>query len=159
MKAGSVLLIHTILVSSAQAFLSAVIPSHHHTYFSSRTKTQAKDDKQEDNASQNAADMTARDVVVACMDGLLNNDKPWANAGLELCWDYSSDRNRAAQGGDFEEFISYASNPTFSTMVDAKEYSIENVGKYIPGTNTRGAMQTVLVKVQPLTGEERSFLW
>lgn len=159
MKARSVLLIHTILVSSAQAFLSAVISCQHHsTYFLSRTKTQAKDDESED-ASLNTADMTARDVVVTCMDGLLNNDTPWANAGLELCWDYSSDRNRAAQGGDFEEFISYASNPTFSTMVDAKEYSIENVGKYIPGTNTRGAMQTVLVKVQPLNGEERSFLW
>lgn len=159
MKARSVLLTHTILVSSAQAFHSAVIPRHHHsTYFLSRTKTQAKDDEQED-ASLSAADMTARDVVVACMDGLLNNNTPWANAGLELCWDYSSDRNRAAQGGSFDDFITYASNPTFSTMVDAKEYSIENVGTFIPGTNTRGAMQTVLVKVQPLNGEERSFLW
>lgn len=158
MNARSVLLIHTILVSSAQAFLSA-LSQHHSTNFLSRTKSQAKDDKPED-ASQNAADdMTARDVVVACMDGLLNNNTPWANAGLELCWDYSSDRNRAAQGGNFDDFINYASNPTFSTMVDAKEYSIENVGKYIPGTNTRGAMQTVLVKVQPLNGEERSFLW
>mmetsp|Transcript_8512 Transcript_8512/g.12780 ORF Transcript_8512/g.12780 Transcript_8512/m.12780 type:complete len:122 (-) Transcript_8512:986-1351(-) len=78
---------------------------------------------------------------------------------LGLFKDYSSDRNRAAQGGSFDEFITYASNPTFSTMVNAKEYSIENVGAYIKGTNTRGAMQTVLVKVQPLKGEERSFLW
>eukprot|EP00984_Skeletonema_dohrnii_P015200 scaffold6516_cov68-Skeletonema_dohrnii-CCMP3373.AAC.1 len=77
---------------------------------------------------------------------------------LGLFKDYSSDRNRAAQGGSFDEFITYASNPTFSTMVNAKEYSIENVGAYIPPTNTRGAMQTVLVKVQPLKGEERSFL-
>ena len=44
-------------------------------------------------------------------------------------------------------------------MVDAKEYSIESVGAYIPGTNTRGAMQTVLVKVQSSRGEDRSFLW
>lgn len=157
-----VLVIHAIFVSSAQAFLSALIPRQHY-YLS--TTTNANNDElgdaniNENNSSLNTADATARDVVVACMDGLLNNDKPWANAGLELCWDYSSDRNRAAQGGSFVEFVTYASNPTFSTMVDAKEYSIENVGSYIPGTNTRGAMQTVLVKVQSLKGEERSFLW
>eukprot|EP00986_Skeletonema_menzelii_P016137 scaffold13801_cov160-Skeletonema_menzelii.AAC.4 len=157
-----VLVIHAIFVSSAQAFLSALIPRQH--YYPS-TITNANNDElgdaniNESNLSLNTADATARDVVVACMDGLLNNDKPWANAGLELCWDYSSDRNRAAQGGSFVEFVTYASNPTFSTMVDAKEYSIENVGSYIPGTNTRGAMQTVLVKVQSLKGEERSFLW
>lgn len=142
-----VLVIHAILISSTQAFLPALIPRQHY-YLST---TNANNDE--------PADASARDVVVACMDGLLNNDKPWANAGLELCWDYSSDRNRAAQGGSFDEFITYASNPTFSTMVDAKEYSIENVGSYIPGTNTRGAMQTVLVKVQSLKGEERAFLW
>ena len=106
-----------------------------------------------------SADKTARDVVVTCMDGLANNDNPWENAGLELCWDYSSDRNRAAQGGSFEEFISYASNPTFSSMVNAKGYSVENVGTLIPGSMTRGPMQTVLIKVQSCKGEERSYLW
>ncbi len=159
-------LILLVLVSSAQAFLSAVIPRQQQSK-SFLSKFQAKDTEQEDaninegssSLKLNAADVTARDVVVACMDGLLNNDTPWANAGLELCWDYSSDRNRAAQGGSFAAFITYASNPTFSTMVDAKEYSIENVGNYIPGTKTRGAMQTILIKVQPLNGEERSFLW
>ena len=147
----SFLILVAILISSAQAFLSALIPRRHYNYCLSTTS--AKNDEPGD------ANATARDVVVACMDGLLNNDKPWANAGLELCWDYSSDRNRAAQGGSFDEFMNYASNPTFSTMVDAKEYSIESVGKYIPGTNTRGAMQTVLVKVQSSKGEDRSFLW
>ena len=94
--------IHAILISSAQAFLSALIPRRHYNYCLSTTY--AKNDETGDAAA------TARDVVVACMDGLLNNDKPWANAGLELCWDYSSDRNRAAQGGSFDEFITYASN-------------------------------------------------
>mmetsp|Transcript_2708 Transcript_2708/g.4209 ORF Transcript_2708/g.4209 Transcript_2708/m.4209 type:complete len:192 (+) Transcript_2708:49-624(+) len=151
-----------LLLPTAQAFLLATHPRQHQSSYLSTTNA---NDAQEDaninrgNSPLSADDVTARDVVVACMDGLLNNDTPWANSGLEICWDYSSDRNRAAQGGSFDEFISYASNPTFSTMVNAKEYSIENVGAYIKGTNTRGAMQTVLVKVQPLKGEERSFLW
>ncbi|KAK1736587.1 hypothetical protein QTG54_012609 [Skeletonema marinoi] len=156
------LVIQTILLSTAQAFLLA---THPRQYQSSYLSTTNANDAPEDaninrgNSPLSAANVTARDVVVACMDGLLNNDTPWANSGLEICWDYSSDRNRAAQGGSFDEFITYASNPTFSTMVNAKEFSIENVGAYIKGTNTRGAMQTVLVKVQPLQGEERSFLW
>eukprot|EP00985_Skeletonema_marinoi_P024462 scaffold17009_cov107-Skeletonema_marinoi.AAC.5 len=139
------LVIQTILLSSAQAFLLATHPRQHQSSYLSTTNA---NDAQEDaninrgNSPLSAADVTARDVVVACMDGLLNNDTPWANSGLEICWDYSSDRNRAAQGGSFDDFITYASNPTFSTMVNSKEYSIENVGVYIKGTNTRGAMQT-----------------
>ncbi len=163
----AVLVIHTILlVSTAQAFLSAVILETnrrpHSSYLMSTTNA---NDEQEDaninksSSSLNTAYVTARDVVVACMDGLSKNDSPWANAGLEICWEYSSDRNRAAQGGSLDDFITYASNPTFSAMVNAKEYSVEKVGAYIPGTMTRGAMQTVLIKVQSLKGEERSFLW
>jgi hypothetical protein len=158
--------IHTILESS-QAFLSAVILTTnrrpHFTYLSA-TNNNANDEQEDANIkngslSLNTADVTALDVVVACMDGLSNNDTPWANAGLEICFEYSSDRNRAAQGGSLDDFITYASNPTFSAMVNAKEYSVEKVGAYIPGTMTRGAMQTVLIKVQSLKGEERSFLW
>ena len=140
---------------SAQAFLSAGLRPHSCSCIHV-TNNANNDDANESVTSPNK---TARDVVVTCMDGLLTNDSPWANAGLEVCWDYSSDNNRAAQGGSLDEFITYASNPTFATMVNAKDYSIENVGRYIPGTNTRGAMQTVLVKVQSSKGEERSFLW
>jgi hypothetical protein len=144
-----VLITHIILVSSAQAFfLSAATLATYRRPRSSLFTT-----------SCDANDLTALDIVITCMDGLSNNDTPWANAGLELCWEYSSDRNMAAQGGNLDKFITYASNPTFSAMVNAKEYSIENVGNLIPGTMTRGAMQTVLVKVQSLKGEERSFLW
>jgi hypothetical protein len=161
----SLLIIHTFLVSNAQAFLSAAVLSidtKRRPYFSSSLSTKDANDEQGEsniNSSMSSADKTARDVVVTCMDGLANNDNPWENAGLELCWDYSSDRNRAAQGGSFEEFISYASNPTFSSMVNAKGYSVENVGTLIPGSMTRGPMQTVLIKVQSCKGEERSYLW
>jgi hypothetical protein len=44
-------------------------------------------------------------------------------------------------------------------MVNAKEYSAENVGALIPSSMTRGAMQTVLIKVQSSKDEERSYLW
>ncbi|KAL3781213.1 hypothetical protein HJC23_003530 [Cyclotella cryptica] len=104
-------------------------------------------------------DMTAENVVIACMDAMLKNDVPWSNAGLETCFDYSSDRCRAALGGSLDKFITYASNPTFGSMTHAKHYSILSVGPIIAAGATRGAMQTVLVKVTPAKGEDRRFLW
>jgi hypothetical protein len=106
-------------------------------------------------------DMTAQDVVTTCMNALLQNDKPRNNAGLEVCFDYSSDRCRAALGGSLEEFILYASNPTFGSMTNAIEYTIVNVGTIIPATVFRGAMQTVLINVTPanMGGDCRTFLW
>lgn len=148
-----------ILISSTQAFLSSPILAPRSCILATTNENNADQEDTNISGSSSSSPTTARDVVVACMEGLLNNDTPWANAGLEICWDYSSDRNRAAQGGSLDEFITYASNPTFSTMVNAKEYSIENVGEFIPGTNTRGAMQTVLVKVHSSKGEQRAFLW
>ena len=94
-------------------------------------------------------EMTAQDAVTTCLDALLHNDNPRINIGLEVCFEFSSDRCRASLGGSLEEFISYASNPTFSSMV----------GPIIAGTNTRGAMQTVLIQVTPAKGKDRHFLW
>lgn len=105
------------------------------------------------------ADMTARDVVTTCMDALLQNDNPRKNAGLEVCFDFSSDRCRAAMGGNVEDFILYASNPTVGSMMNANEFIVLSVGPIILGTMTRGAMQTVLVKVTPSKGDHRTFLW
>ena len=102
---------------------------------------------------------TAQEVVTTCMDALLQNDHPWDNAGLEVTFDLSSDRCRAALGGSLDDFISYASNPTFGPLANAKEYSVVSVGPVIAATMTRGAMQTVLIKVQPAKGSERTFLW
>lgn len=102
------------------------------------------------------ADMTARDT---CMDALLQNENPRKNAGLEVCFDFSSDRCRAALGGNIENFILYASNPTFGSMMNANEYIVLSVGPIILATMTRGAMQTVLVKVTPSKGDHRTLLW
>ena len=104
-------------------------------------------------------DFTAPDVVQMCMDTLTHNNKPYANAGLEVCFNFSSDRCRAAQGGSLEAFVQYAANPVFGSMIDALGWQVVSTGPIIQGTKTRGAMQTVLVNVQPRKGEERRFLW
>jgi hypothetical protein len=51
------------------------------------------------------ADMAARDVITTCLDALLQNDNPRKNAGLEVCFDFSSDRCRAGLGGNVEDFV------------------------------------------------------
>ena len=104
-------------------------------------------------------DLSAEDAVRICMGCLLTNDEPKANAGLEVCFNFSSDRCRAALGGSLENFILYASNPTFGSMINAKEWTKAKVGPIIAGTNTRGAMQTVLVDLKPASGRDRRFLW
>ncbi len=105
------------------------------------------------------ADMNAQQVVTTCMDAMIRNDFPYENAGFETCFDFSSDRCRAALGGSLEDFITYAHNPTFGSMKNALDYSILNVGPIVPGSTTRGAMQTVLVRVTPQKGGDRTFLW
>lgn len=102
---------------------------------------------------------TPESVVIQCMDAMQQNDVPWLNHGLEICFDFSSDRCRAALGGSLDEFISYASNPTFGSMTNAKSYEIVNVGPIIAGTPTRGSLQTVLVKVTQEKWEDKHFLW
>ena len=105
-------------------------------------------------------EMSAQEAVTTCMDALLHNDSPRENAGLETCFEFSSDRCRASLGGSLQNFILYASNPTFGSMVGATGFTVVNVGPVIAGTNTRGAMQTVLVNVTPANdGKDRHFLW
>lgn len=112
-----------------------------------------------DDAPLPHTNMTAEGVVTTCMDALLNNDSPRENAGLSVCFDFSSDRCRASLGGNLDDFISYANNPTFGSMINANEYVVVSVGPVIAATNTRGAMQTVLIKVKPANGKDRTFLW
>lgn len=108
--------------------------------------------------------LSAVDVVSICMEYLQNNDEPKQNSGLEVCFNFSSDSCQAANGGSLENFLNYANNPTFQTMVNCKEWEVLNVGPEIAGTNTRGAMKTVLINVvrKEVEGEQkndRRFLW
>ncbi len=105
------------------------------------------------------ANMTTEDVATSCMDALQQNNNPRRNACLEVCFDFSSDRCHAALGGILDDFILFATNPTFRSMINVNEYVVLNVGPLIAGTRTRGAMQMVLIKVTPTNGDDRMFLW
>lgn len=89
------------------------------------------------------------------------------DAGLEVCFNFSSDRCQAALGGSLEKFKQYATNPVFGYLVNCCDYEVVSVGPVIAGTLTRGAMQTVLLDAiqSPADGERhrkkenRRFLW
>jgi hypothetical protein len=90
-------------------------------------------------------ELDAVQVATLCMDAL-KTQKP--NESLAICFNFSSDRCRAAVGGTLEEFIQYAANPVFGALVNCDDYTIANVGDIIPGGPHRGEMQTVLVDIQ-----------
>ena len=89
-------------------------------------------------------DLNAEQVTKICMDALRCR-KP--EQSLEICFNYSTDRCRAAVGGSLDEFIQYANNPVFGKLINC-EYNILSVGPIIAGSVHRGAMQTVLIDVQ-----------
>ena len=91
-------------------------------------------------------DLNAEQVTKICMDAL--QCRP-ASQSLEICFNYSSDRCRASVGGSLEEFVRYADNPVFGSLVNCEGYDIVSIGPIIPGGTHRGAMQTVLVDIRP----------
>jgi len=120
--------------------------------------------------------LTPEEIVSMCMSYLQDqrsrtedhsgsgrDDENNNTSGLELCYNFSSDSCRMANGGSLESFLRHANNPVFQSMVGCDDWEVLNVGPEIRGTNTRGAMQTVLVRVVPdaASGQrnERQFLW
>ena len=94
--------------------------------------------------------LSAIDVATLCMDALQNEALPQTSLGV--CFEFSSDRCRAAVGGTLDEFVKYASNPVFGTLVHCEDYRILSVGPIIPGSQHRGEMQTILIEItQPMT--------
>ena len=100
-------------------------------------------------------DLTAQDVVNACMSTMLQRQ----DAGLEVCFNFSSDQCRAALGGSLEKFVQYATNPVFGFLVKCIDWEIVSIGPVIPGTPTRGAMQTILLDAKQEDDGARRFLW
>lgn len=88
-------------------------------------------------------------MCMTCLEGADDGGSGTSRAGLEICYNFSSDSCRMANGGSLESFFRNANNPVFQTMVDCDRWEVLNVGAEIPGTNTRGAMKTVLVHVVP----------
>jgi len=105
--------------------------------------------------------MTPEEVVSTCMTNLQLHE----HAGLEICYNFSSDSCRMANGGSLESFLQQANNPVFRSMIDCIQWEVINVGPEIKGTPTRGTLQTVLVHVVPKVAEsgalrnDRTFLW
>jgi hypothetical protein len=95
-------------------------------------------------------ELTALQVTTLLMDALQNSPNP--KDSLNLCFQFSSDRCRAAVGGTVEEFVKYATNPIFGSLVHCQHYEVVSVGPIIPGSIHRGDMQTVLIEItKPLT--------
>jgi len=101
-----------------------------------------------------STDLTAKEAIELCLDGLMNNDSPYKNAGLETCWNFSNDMCRGQHGGRFDYFINFSVNPVFSHMINPRSWAIFEEGPEIAGTKTRGAMKTFLVGVQPSGGDD-----
>ena len=104
--------------------------------------------------------LTPADVLSACMSTL----KERQDAGLEVCWRFSSDRCRAALGGSLERFAQYATNPVFGYLVQCTDHEVLSTGPIIKGTPTRGDMQTILMQAKQTAGDNeeehpRRFLW
>lgn len=97
--------------------------------------------------------LSAVDVVTACMDTLVSNSR---EAGLEVCFVFSSGRCRAAIGGSLENFNEYANNPTFGYLINCASWQILSVGPIIEGTPHRGSMQTILIVARPPAPENNS---
>lgn len=131
-----------------------------------RLPTQAllrkKNDKQEepsiveynDFLPQPNPDLDATDVLHACMNTLLQNK----DEGLEVCFHFSSDQCRAALGSSLDVFAQYATNPVFGFLVNCNDWQVVSTGPIIPGTPTRGAMQTILMEAKQ-GPEARRYLW
>lgn len=109
-------------------------------------------------------DYTATEVVTVCMNTLIERKD---GGGLEVCFNFSSDQCRAAVGGSLDNFAEYATNPVFGFLVACSDWKPVNIGPVIPGTPTRGAMQTVLMDAilpaasykSPADDGTRRFLW
>lgn len=95
------------------------------------------------------------------MDALAKNNFPECDSGLATCFAFSNDLCRAAVGGSLEDFVKFANNPVFGSMVDCNSWRAEplNFVGEPGGTPTRGAMATQLVHVVSSRGQPRSFIW
>jgi hypothetical protein len=89
--------------------------------------------------------LDALQVATLCMNAM-RDQKP--ESSLELCFEFSSDRCRAAVGGSLEEFVAYAANPVFGKLVHCSGYEVKSIGPIIAGSATRGEMQTILIEIK-----------
>ncbi|KAL3928858.1 MAG: hypothetical protein SGBAC_012465 [Bacillariaceae sp.] len=89
-------------------------------------------------------ELNGLEVATLCMNAL-QQEVP--QKSMEICFNYSTDRCRAAVGGTLENFLQYAANPVFGKLVRCPAYEMGTVGPIIPGSTVRGDMQTILIEI------------
>lgn len=92
-----------------------------------------------------------------CMNALEKNDLE--NSGLATCFAFSNDMCRAAVGGSLEDFVQYARNPTFGSLLNCRQWRAEPLQLVNTCTPTRGPMATQVVHVVGRDERRKSFLW
>lgn len=109
-------------------------------------------------------DLEPREVVDVLMLALQHNDEPSTDSGFATCFAFADEMCRAAVAGSgghatLEDFVHYAKNPTFLTMVNCVRYDFVGDCNVIPGSQTRGALATQMVEVETKDNRKRQFLW
>jgi hypothetical protein len=157
-----------VFLKDTNAFVVSLAATHRSTTTTTPTTTTTTSIQQtvieyDDFLPNPHPDFTATDVVTVCMNTLIERRD---GGGLEVCFNFSSDQCRAAVGGSLDNFAEYATNPVFGFLVKCNGWSTVSIGSLIPGTPTRGAMQTVLMdailpteSLQPGDDGARRFLW
>lgn len=97
------------------------------------------------------ASLTPTDVVHTACTALLHNNVPARGDGLRRLFEFCTFECRSAltarQGArTVDRFVQYATSPAFSELVNAAGFSIGEP-TIIAGTETRGALATVVVRV------------
>jgi hypothetical protein len=152
------------LKQHTNAFLISLTPTHRSITTPATTTTSIQAVIEYDDFLPNPnRDFSATEVVAVCMNTLIERKD---GGGLEVCFNFSSDQCRAAVGGSLDNFAEYATNPVFGFLVKCNDWKSISVGSMIPGTPTRGAMQTVLMdailpaeSLRPGDDGMRRFLW
>ena len=72
------------------------------------------------------SDIAPEDVVKIQLSSLMNNNQPYANAGIEQTWEFAHPSNRAFTG-PIERFTRMMYAPSYAVMLDHKKHDILEV--------------------------------
>lgn len=72
--------------------------------------------------------LTPRDVVLAQLEALQHNDRPYPDAGIEQAWALAHPQNKAFTG-PLVRFAGMLRSPAFRAMLDHRSHSLEAVSR------------------------------
>lgn len=109
-------------------------------------------------AVEPTAELSATDVVRVVCEGLMNNDDPKPDAGLERLYHFMNPRGRLAfaptppksglQGGvTLEYFLEKAGNVALGALIFCASVELVGEVQLTPSSRTRGALATQLIEV------------